>query len=78
MQKAEYPQRTCREPIFGTSGMGYTCELADLHLGPHATFSDPHSVRNRNRWESENPDQVDQRRLDGDVVVDKNGRPIHE
>ena len=76
MKAAEYPAKTCREPIFGTSGIGYTCELPNMHTGPHATFSDSYSVRTRDAWEEANPDQVGTSNLDGDIIVDRNGKPI--
>lgn len=52
MKKAEYPSPSCREPVWGVQA--YTCELPDLHPGPHATFSQPNSVRLREAWEREN------------------------
>ena len=77
MQKAEYPQKTCREPIFGDSGIGYACELVNMHTGPHATFSSRGSVQRRDAWEAANPAQVGLTSLDGgDVIVDNHGRPI--
>lgn len=50
MERAEYPQRTCREPVAGTYQM-YTCEIAELHKGPCASLSSPASVAARDRWE---------------------------
>lgn len=51
MQRAQYPAKTCRDPLFNDHGMGYACELPDLHPGPHATFSIADSVMRRNAWE---------------------------
>lgn len=50
MKKAVFPQRTCREPIWG-SEQAYNCELADLHPGPCASFSVLASVQARDAWE---------------------------
>lgn len=75
MKAAEYPQKKCREPMFGESGIGYSCELPNMHTGPHATFSDALSVRLRDRWEAENPEQVGQSSLDGDIILDSKGNP---
>lgn len=53
MKKAEYPSASCREPVWGVQA--YSCELADLHPGPHATFSQPTSVNARDAWEADHP-----------------------
>ena len=74
MQRAEYPQKTCREPLFGASGIGYTCELPNLHTGPCATFSDTGSVQRRDAWEASNPTLAGQSSLDGDIIIDKDGK----
>lgn len=50
MERAVYPQRTCREPVAGKYQM-YTCEVAELHQGPCASLSSPASVAARDRWE---------------------------
>lgn len=76
VKRAEYPEKTCREPLFGESGLGYTCELPNLHTGPHATFSDTGSVARRDRWEEQNPGKIGQTDLDGDIIVDKSGKRI--
>lgn len=76
MKRAEYPQKTCREPIFGQSGIGYACELPNMHTGPHGTFSDTLSVTIRDRWEAENGDLVGTSSLDGDIIIDSKGNPI--
>lgn len=52
MRKAEFPQRTCREPVWGVQA--YSCELPDLHPGPHASFSVKESVERRDAWEAAN------------------------
>lgn len=76
MQKAEYPQKTCREPVFGDSGIGYACELPNMHTGPCATFSSTGSVQRRDRWEAENQSQVGQSIMDGgDIIIDSKGNP---
>ena len=56
MQKAQYPERQCREHVYNGVGMGYNCELPDLHPGPHANLGVRDSVRVRDRWEDQNPD----------------------
>lgn len=50
MKPAEYPERTCREPVASELLM-YSCELADLHEGPCASYSSAQSVRARESWE---------------------------
>jgi hypothetical protein len=59
VQKAEYPQRQCRDHVFNDHGMGYTCELPELHPGPHANTSVKTTVENRDRWEDRNPEWRD-------------------
>lgn len=54
MLKAEFPQRTCREAVWGEQA--YTCELPDVHPGPHASFSLRDTVERRDDWERDNPD----------------------
>lgn len=60
MERAEYPQKTCREPLFNAQGLGYTCELVLLHPGPCASFSVKESVGVRRMWEETHPDWHDQ------------------
>lgn len=55
MKSAEFPQRTCREPVAGAY-QNYNCELPDLHPGPCASFSVLQSVERRDAWEERNPD----------------------
>lgn len=70
MQAAEYPQKKCREPIFGGSGIGYACELPNMHTGPCATFSAADSVQRRDAWEADHPNEVGQTSLDGgDIII---------
>lgn len=54
MEKVEFPNRTCREPVW-KDGMVYNCEVIDLHPGPHASYSSRPSVEMRERWEAANP-----------------------
>lgn len=54
MEKAEFPQRTCREPVAGEY-QNYWCEIADLHPGPCASFSVKASVERRDAWEAAHP-----------------------
>lgn len=52
MERAAYPQRTCREPVAGQYQM-YTCELPEHDgVGPCASLSVPESVARRDRWEA--------------------------
>lgn len=53
MKKAEFPQRTCREPVWGQQA--YSCELPDIHPGPCASFSVQSSVERRDAWEQAHP-----------------------
>jgi len=55
VEKAVFPQRTCREPVWG-SEQAYWCEIVDLHPGPCASFSVKDSVERRDAWEAANPD----------------------
>lgn len=72
MEKAQYPQKTCREPIYNPHGMGYACELPDLHPGPHANLSVREAVERRDRWEENNPKWREKIGHDPDDV-DRNG-----
>jgi hypothetical protein len=54
VRKAEYPQRSCRQPVAG-SHQDYSCELPELHPGPDASLSVPDSVTARDAWEAANP-----------------------
>jgi len=69
MQKAEYPEKTCREGMMGESGIGYNCELVALHAGPCATFSMPHTVAKRDAYEEENPNWREKPNLGGDIIL---------
>jgi hypothetical protein len=51
VKRAEYPERTCREPVSGEYQM-YSCELAGLHQGPCASYSSQMSVKAREAWEA--------------------------
>lgn len=53
--KPEYPQRTCREAVWGEHGQAYGCELPDIHPGPHASQSSLASLKLRQGWEERNP-----------------------
>lgn len=56
MQKAEYPQRQCKETVWSEVANPYPCELVDLHPGPHASFSVKAAVAAREAWEEAHPD----------------------
>lgn len=55
MERATYPQKTCRDHVFNDQGLGYTCELPVMHPGPCASFSVKTSVEHRDRWEENHP-----------------------
>lgn len=55
MKAAQYPQKKCREAVFGELNQGHTCELPLMHPGPCASLSAKSSVENRDRWEERNP-----------------------
>jgi hypothetical protein len=75
VRAAEYPEKKCREGVFSAAGLGYPCELPNMHLGPCASFSAANTVEARERWEAANPDKVGKSDLDGgDIIVDSNGR----
>lgn len=56
MDPVEYPQKKCREPLFNSSGMGYTCDVVLMHPGPCASFSVKTSVERRDAWELAHPE----------------------
>jgi len=56
MEKAEYPVKMCRQPVWGANDAAYHCELPDMHPGPCASFSVQQSVQGRDAWEGRNPD----------------------
>ena len=56
MQVAEYPQRMCKQAVWGKNDAAYHCELPDLHPGPCASQSSKVSVEARDRWEAAHPD----------------------
>lgn len=55
MKTVEYPERTCREGVFGTADQAYPCDVVWLHAGPCASFSVPATVRQRDAWEEAHP-----------------------
>lgn len=56
MKKAEYPQRMCKQPVWGVNDAAYHCELPDLHPGPCASLSAKQTVEARDQWEERNPE----------------------
>jgi len=50
IQKVEWPERTCREPVHGRY-QAYACELPDLHKGPCVSLSVRDSITRREMWE---------------------------
>lgn len=55
MERIEWPARKCRETIW-KGDTAYSCEVAELHPGPCASFSDAESHSRRDEWERQNPD----------------------
>jgi hypothetical protein len=70
MQAAEYPIKSCREPVWNTVGAAHTCELPTLHTGPCASFSVAHSVTQRDAWEKQNPTLATQSVDGGDIIIE--------
>lgn len=48
--RAEYPQRSCRDHVWGDH-QGYNCELPDMHHGPCVSWSVRASLQRRFWWE---------------------------
>jgi hypothetical protein len=69
MQKAEYPEKTCREGLMSEAGIGYHCELPNLHAGPCASFSIPHTVKARDKYEEDHPDWRANPQAGGDIIL---------
>jgi hypothetical protein len=69
MQKAEYPEKSCREGMVSEAGIGYNCELPVLHAGPCASLSLPKTVAARDKWEESNPDWRERPNLGGDIIL---------
>lgn len=69
MQTATYPAKKCREPVWSDMGQAYPCELAVLHTGPCASLSVATSIRRRDTWEAEHPEQVGQSVDGGDIIL---------
>lgn len=62
MQKAQFPERQCREHVPYSVGSGEDaipmvalCEMAEHEDdGPHVNFGVPVSVKHREQWEARN------------------------
>jgi hypothetical protein len=52
---AEWPERTCREPVSDDGLIDHHCSLADLHPGPHCPKTLKAAIERRERWEAEHP-----------------------
>lgn len=50
IQKAEWPQRSCRDAVWGRY-QAHACEIPDLHQGPCVSLSVKDSVTRREAWE---------------------------
>lgn len=51
------------------TGIGYSCELPALHSGPCATFSMPHTVAARDKFEEANPEWRSHPNIGGDIIL---------
>jgi hypothetical protein len=56
MAPSKYPQRTCRQPVWGEPDAAYSCDLkvdnlGMSHPGPCASYSVPASMQRRQAWE---------------------------
>jgi hypothetical protein len=69
MQKAAYPEKSCRDGMMSPTGIGYSCELPTLHAGPCATFSIPQTVEARDKFEEANPDWRSHPNIGGDIIL---------
>lgn len=52
MQTVEWPGRTCREQFWKNEFTSVSCDVPEMHDGPHASFADPASVARRDQWEA--------------------------
>lgn len=69
MQKAEYPEKACREGLMSESGIGYNCELPLMHAGPCANFSIKHTVVVRDKYEHDHPEWREAPQTGGDIIL---------
>jgi hypothetical protein len=57
MAPSKYPQRTCRQPVWGEADAAHSCDLkvdnlGMSHPGPCASHSVPASMQRRHVWEN--------------------------
>jgi hypothetical protein len=52
---AEFPQRSCREPVTDDGLIDHWCDLANLHPGPCCPKTLASAIRRRQEWERDNP-----------------------
>lgn len=57
MAPSKYPQRTCRQPVWGEADAAHSCDLkvdnlGMTHVGPCMSYSVPASMQRRAQWES--------------------------
>lgn len=52
---AEFPQRSCREPVTEDGLIDHWCDLAELHPGPHCPKTLAAAIQRRQAWEKANP-----------------------
>jgi hypothetical protein len=55
VEKAEYPQRQCREPVTEDGLIDHFCDGPELHPGPHAPSTSKAALERREAWEDANP-----------------------
>ncbi len=58
MRTAVFPERTCRARVQGEY-QDCSCEVAEGHKGPCASYSLPESVERRQDWEQAHPEAVE-------------------
>jgi hypothetical protein len=52
---AEYPERTCREPVTLDGLTDHACSLREWHPGPHCPASSKVAIARREQWEADHP-----------------------
>lgn len=56
MRKVEFPDRSCREHVYGDNYQADVCGVVLGHPGPCASLAIPRSAELRDQWEEEHPD----------------------
>lgn len=58
MRKAEFPERSCREHVYGELTAD-VCDVRENHRGPCAAYGVPESVQAREAWEKAHPEYAE-------------------